>query len=123
MAGADTELLQAALEDNTERVRAAVAGASELQGLQRSCANAWLLYKRTRPAASPESVTRARSMPAAGVHPLLAVVCPQSSLAGLEAQVGYPASLLLKPKPCGACRLGLLLACRALGDQGWQTFS
>ncbi|CAL8470205.1 g9747 [Coccomyxa elongata] len=77
---------QAALEDYLERVWAAVAGASELQGLQRSCANAWLLYKRTRPAASPESVARARSMPAPGIHPLLAVTCPQPSLAGMEAQ-------------------------------------
>ena len=87
LAFSDANLPQAALEDNAERVRAAVANASELQGLQRSCANAWLLYKRTRPAASPESVTRARSMPAAGVHPDLAAACPQSSLAGLEAQV------------------------------------
>ncbi len=73
-----------------ERVRAVVGAGSELEGLQRSCANAWKLYQRTRPAASPESVARARSMAAAGVHPTLAAALPAASRAGAEAEVGWP---------------------------------
>ena len=80
--------LQAALEDSAERVRTAVAAGSDLEGLQRSCANAWSLYKRTRPPASPESAARARDMGSVGMHPLLAAAAPRDGPGGLEAQVG-----------------------------------
>ena len=60
---------------------------SDLEGMERSCTNAWKLYKRTRPAASPESVARTREMAAAGVHPMLAAALPQASLMGAEAEV------------------------------------
>ncbi len=79
--------LQDALQDTSERVRAAVAASQELQALQRSCTNAWNLYCRTRPAASPESAARARGMPVPGVHPLLAAAAPQSAVDAPDIQV------------------------------------
>ena len=78
---------QAPVEDAAERVRAIVAGASELQAQQRSCSNAWSLYKRTRPAASPESAARARTLSAPGPHPLLAAACASYTQEDAQAQV------------------------------------
>lgn len=79
--------LQAPVEDAAERVRDIVAGASELQAQQRSCSNAWNLYKRTRPAASPESAARARTLAAPGPHPLLAAACTAYTQEDAQAQV------------------------------------
>ena len=78
---------QAALEGATERVAALVATSPELQALRRSCANAWGLYRRTRPGASAESVSRARALPRGGLQPLLAAAVPASAAPGLQAQV------------------------------------
>ena len=75
------------MEDAAERVRAIVSGASELQAQQRSCSNAWNLYKRTRPAASPESAARARALDAPGPHPLLAAACTAYTQEDPQAQV------------------------------------
>ena len=75
------------MEDAAERVRDMVAGASELQAQQRSCSNAWNLYKRTRPAASPESAARARTLAAPGPHPLLAAACAAYIQEDAQAQV------------------------------------
>ena len=75
------------MEDAAERVRDIVAGASELQAQQRSCSNAWNLYKRTRPAASPESAARARTLAAPGPHPLLAAACTAYTQEHAQAQV------------------------------------
>ncbi len=78
---------QAVLEGAVERVTALVAASPELQALRRSCANAWGLYRRTRPGAAAESVARARALPPGGVHPLLAAAVPASALPSAEAQV------------------------------------
>ncbi len=84
-------LLQAPVEDATERVRASIAGASDLQVQQRSCNNAWDLYRRTRPAASPESAARARNLEVPGPHPLLAAACPTYTQGDVQAQVRHQA--------------------------------
>ena len=63
---------------------------NELQGLQKSVGNAWSLYVKTRPPASPESVARAKDLPKEGIHPLLARSLPMAGIAGLEAQVTTP---------------------------------
>ena len=86
-----TRLLQAPVEDATERVRASIARASDLQVQQRSCNNAWDLYRRTRPAASPESAARARNLEVPGPHPLLAAACPTYTQGDVQAQVGHHA--------------------------------
>ena len=83
--------LQAPVEDAAERVRATIAGASDLQAQQRSCSNAWDLYRRTRPAASPESAARARTLGLPGPHPLLAAACPTYNQGDPQAQVLHPA--------------------------------
>ena len=83
--------LQAPVEDAAERVRATIAGAPDLQAQQRSCSNAWDLYRRTRPAASPESAARARTLGLPGPHPLLAAACPTYTQGDRQAQVVYPA--------------------------------
>ena len=72
-----------------ERVRATIRGASDLQAQQRSCSNAWDLYRRTRPAASPESAARARTLEQPGPHPLLAAACPSYTCGNEQAQVLY----------------------------------
>lgn len=66
---------------------ALVATSPELQALRRSCANAWGLYRRTRPGASAESVSRARALPRGGLQPLLAAAVPASAAPGLQVQV------------------------------------
>lgn len=75
------------MEVAVERVTELVATSPELQALRRSCANAWSLYRRTRPGAAAESVARARALPRGGIHPLLAAAVPASALPGLKAQV------------------------------------
>lgn len=59
----------------------------DLEGLQKSVANAFSLYVKTRPPASAESVARAKALKKEGIHPLLAQALPKASLAGFEAQV------------------------------------
>ena len=100
--------LQSPVEDAVERVRATIAGAPDLQAQQRSCSNAWDLYRRTRPAASPESAARARTLGLPGPHPLLAVACPTYTQGDPQAQVVYlalstcyNASSEVMPSPIG----------------------
>lgn len=83
-----TDLVQAALDDSIEHAREALTSSHDLIGMQKSCNNAFSLYKRTRPPAAPESVARAKALPKEGVHPLLAARVPVTSGTGLEAQVG-----------------------------------
>ncbi|KAL3143989.1 hypothetical protein ABBQ32_003797 [Trebouxia sp. C0010 RCD-2024] len=79
---------QAALDDSIEHAREALTSSHDLIGMQKSCNNAFSLYKRTRPPAAPESVARAKALPKEGVHPLLAAKVPVTSGTGLEAQAG-----------------------------------
>lgn len=79
--------LQVALDGIAERIRQQLVEDATLAGLSKSATNAFRLYKRTRPAASAESLARTRLQAPEGVHPLLAAAIPASALAGLEAQV------------------------------------
>lgn len=79
---------QAALDDNIEHLRFLVESNADLQGAAHAADNAFKLYKRTRPAAAPESVRRAKIMPREGMHPVLAAALPSNALGGLEAQEG-----------------------------------
>lgn len=88
--------LQAALEDAVAEAQNLVAE-NDLEGLQRSVGNAWALYVKTRPPASPESVVRAKGLVKEGIHPLLAQSMPATRLAGLEAQVIPHAGFVTQP--------------------------
>jgi ATP-dependent RNA helicase DDX54/DBP10 len=68
--------LQVVLSPITEHVKSLESSASELCGMRRSLTNAFNLYLRTRPAASPESTKRARALPQDGVHPLMVACLP-----------------------------------------------
>lgn len=54
---------QAALDDAIEHVRSVLEASADLEVQQRSVANAFKLYLKTRPPAAPESVHRAKSLP------------------------------------------------------------
>lgn len=77
---------QAALEQVGERLKVVLEQDSSLESQWRSVTNAYSLYRKTRPSAAGESVKRARSLPADGIHPLLAKAMPGPALAGLDAQ-------------------------------------
>lgn len=100
--------LQAALDDSIEHAREALTSSHDLIGMQRSCNNAFSLYKRTRPPAAPESVARAKALPKEGVHPLLAAQVPVTSGTGLEAQVGLNSAVL---RSVMLCWVGKMLSC------------
>ena len=57
--------------------------------MHKACNNAFGLYKRTRPGAAAESVSRAKGMLQEGIHPLLAKHVPVTAISGLEAQVQF----------------------------------
>eukprot|EP00967_Tisochrysis_lutea_P037376 scaffold44929_cov24-Tisochrysis_lutea.AAC.2 len=67
---------QAVLGPIIEHVREVDKAASELSGMVRTLSNAYNLYLRTRPAASSESVKRARQLPQEGVHPTMLAALP-----------------------------------------------
>ena len=89
---------QVALDGFAERIRQLLIEDATLAGLSKSATNAFRLYKRTRPAASAESLARTRLQAPEGVHPLLAAAIPASALAGLEAQVrlAFPVNVVSK---------------------------
>jgi hypothetical protein len=61
-----------------------VEAAPELDGMQRSLRNAYGLYLKTRPAASSESVRRAKALQAEGPHPLLLAQIPEGKYSSLQ---------------------------------------
>ena len=63
-----------------ERVREIAARNATLQGLEKSCDNAFALYTRTRPPASTESLKRARLLPKPGEHPALVRLAKERKL-------------------------------------------
>ena len=88
--------MQVALDGIAERIRQQLVEDATLAGLSKSATNAFRLYKRTRPAASAESLARTRLQAPEGVHPLLAAAIPASALAGLEAQVSLQLDITLR---------------------------
>ena len=79
--------MQVVVADAATRSRTLLEQSETLASLQRSATAAFALYRRTRPAAAPQSVVRAKALPAEGIHPLLAAHVPLNALAGLEDQV------------------------------------
>ena len=79
--------MQVVVADAATRTRTLLEQSETLASLQRSATAALALYRRTRPAAAPQSVVRAKALPAEGIHPLLAAHVPLNALAGLEDQV------------------------------------
>ena len=67
------------LESAGEHVRELLAHSSDLQAQLRYATNASKLYRKTRPAPSPESVRRAKGLPAEGIHPTLAGSVPSTA--------------------------------------------
>eukprot|EP00879_Flechtneria_rotunda_P002941 GHRR01003158.1.p1 GENE.GHRR01003158.1~~GHRR01003158.1.p1 ORF type:complete len:643 (+),score=244.56 GHRR01003158.1:1343-3271(+) len=65
------------LDPLIEHVRQLIASKQDLAGAQRSLTNAYNLYLKTRPAASAESVRRAKQLPPDGPHPLLLALVQQ----------------------------------------------
>ena len=70
---------QVSLESSGEHVRELVAHSTDLQAQQRYAANAFKLYRKTRPAPAPESVKRAKGLATEGIHPVLAASVPSTS--------------------------------------------
>ncbi len=97
--------LQAALEVGTDHVRSVLAGSEDLQSAARSADRAFQLYRKTRPAPSPESIKRARSGDPEGIHPLLARALPETGLgaqrrrARLTANAGCPVRVSIGCRP------------------------
>lgn len=71
---------EALLDIAIEQARALHALSPSMQSLERSCDNAFGLYRKTRPPASSESVRRARALGKAGPHPALAEVAQRMGL-------------------------------------------
>ncbi|KXZ47428.1 hypothetical protein GPECTOR_35g866 [Gonium pectorale] len=66
------------LEPLIEHAREAVESSADLDGMQRTLANAWSMYCKTRPAPSVQSVRRARGLGREGPHPLLLALLPRT---------------------------------------------
>ncbi|KAF5196803.1 Dead-box atp-dependent rna helicase [Thalictrum thalictroides] len=54
----------------SDSVREIIDGSTELLTLQKTCANAFRLYSKTKPLPSKESIRRAKALPREGLHPL-----------------------------------------------------
>ncbi|GFR43623.1 hypothetical protein Agub_g4722, partial [Astrephomene gubernaculifera] len=75
------------LDPLIEHARELVAAAADLEGMQRTLANAWGMYCKTRPQASAQSVRRARGLEKEGVHPLLLALLPKTKYTQIENEV------------------------------------
>lgn len=67
----------------SDRVREVIDRSSEIQLLQRSCANAFRLYSKTKPVPSRESFKRAKDLPREGLHPLFKHIIQSNELTAL----------------------------------------
>lgn len=72
------------LEPIQDHLRQVIDATQDLYGAQRSLHNAYGLYLKTRPAASSESVKRARALGSEGPHPALLARLPAGKLANVE---------------------------------------
>lgn len=67
----------------SDRVREVIDRSSEVQLLQRSCANAFRLYSKTKPVPSRESFKRAKDLPREGLHPFFKHIVQSNELTAL----------------------------------------
>ncbi|GLI58727.1 hypothetical protein VaNZ11_000480 [Volvox africanus] len=70
-----------------EHARELVASAADLECMQRTLANAWGMYCKTRPPPSAQSIRRARALEKEGVHPLLLTLLPRTKYTHIENEV------------------------------------
>jgi hypothetical protein len=103
------------LEHAVEQVRALAEDDPSMWSLEKSCANAAALYKKTRPPASAESVKRARELPPAGPHPRLAEIAAARGITSAAAEAAKvditnvlrrfrPAATVLEAQVCPQSR-------------------
>ncbi|GAX82476.1 hypothetical protein CEUSTIGMA_g9903.t1 [Chlamydomonas eustigma] len=87
-AGADLSLYgtfpQSALDPVLERLREVQESSPDLADAQKSISNAYSLYLKTRPTASPESNKRAKQLPLGGIHPLLLAAMPKTKYSSIK---------------------------------------
>ena len=74
----------ALLEPVQEHLKEVIEATQDLAGAQRTLANAYGLYLKTRPAASSESVRRAKALAREGAHPELLARLPAGRMADVE---------------------------------------
>ncbi|TYJ45754.1 hypothetical protein E1A91_A02G078300v1 [Gossypium mustelinum] len=67
----------------SDRVRDMIDSSAELNNLQRTCANAFRLYSKTKPLPARESIKRAKDLPREGLHPIFRNVLEGGELAAL----------------------------------------
>lgn len=105
-----------------ESVREIVDSNPSIQSLEMSCENAFGLYRKTRPAASAESMKRARAMPKHGPHPLLLAVAKKGHYINLDAEVSRahftaalktfrPAATVLEAQVRRPSPVGVVMCC------------
>jgi hypothetical protein len=75
------------LDPLIEHLLDAVASKQDLAGMGKSLTNAYALYLKTRPAASSESVRRAKQLQPEGCHPLLLAAVKHKSGGHVDMQV------------------------------------
>lgn len=61
---------QTVIDRVSDSVREVIDGSVELLTLQKTCANAFRLYSKTKPLPSKESIRRAKALPREGLHPI-----------------------------------------------------
>lgn len=96
------DTLQVSLETATEHVRGVLASSNELQSAAASAVKAFVLYRKTRPGPSLESIKRSRGLEPEGLHPILAQALPASDLGewGLRGSIVARPRLLPAPAAC-----------------------
>ncbi|KAJ4747593.1 ATP-dependent RNA helicase dbp10 [Rhynchospora pubera] len=66
-----------------DRVKEIISGSAELDALQKTCSNAFRLYKKTKPMPSSESIRRSKDMPREGLHPVFRDLIGSDELSAL----------------------------------------
>ena len=88
---------QVVLDPILEHLKDLQQSVPELACAQRSIANAYALYIKTRPPASSESSKRAKTMSQGGIHPLLLQSLPKTRYTDLKVRQPARCSLLSPP--------------------------
>ncbi|KAK9110378.1 hypothetical protein Sjap_018438 [Stephania japonica] len=76
-------LPQTVIDLVSDRVRGIIEESAELYALQKTCANAFRLYSKTKPLPSRESIKRAKALPREGLHPMFKNVLEGNELSAM----------------------------------------
>ncbi|KAK9111411.1 hypothetical protein Scep_018930 [Stephania cephalantha] len=76
-------LPQTVIDLVSDRVREIIEESAELYLLQKTCANAFRLYSKTKPLPSRESIKRAKALPREGLHPMFKNVLEGNELSAM----------------------------------------